>query len=631
MRNFTLSIALICFCALAAGAQQPAPFSGPYTGVPTERFLAMAITKVDPVYPPDALKAGSSGPVRLYVYVNLDGTVAQVTVSSGEPVLAEAAKAALSQWMFPPGAANNGKPMPMGSPVFVVFGADGKVSIVGPSTELYRAILKVHPEDYNTELGLAADLAKQGDVDGAIVEYQAAVTYHPDKSQLYMDLGRLYFKKEDWQRAADEFKMYLPLIAGDDHGTQLELAQALMNAGAWDEAYANFKQILQKYPKRPDTLMFYGEALYHKGGNPEQAEAAFREALNGRADAATQHGILCGRLVESGNSDGAIVQCKEGLEPPQGLEHATNDSPSAAMTHHYYGVALERKGSTQAALEQYQAASQMMPNVAAYQNDLRRLGSFVIDPFLPPVSTGVAASHEPTPELKSLLDAAASAQKSNDNQKSYDLARQALKIDADSESANWLAGGAAFNLRHYPESISYYKKHLELAPNNWRARIQLIRTYEMAGMKTERDAERDALRDIRRKGTDPELNSFQNYLMDEFYVGEKQVRVLAFFELTGRFGYRYYFDVFNTATKQQEYRIALESDEMDQPIFANEHPAEAAAGSRRFSMDTYQQNSHGLMRFFDGEPSYDDAKALVTQAVQGKVTPQAATTVHTKQ
>jgi len=76
--------------------------------------------KVDPVYPPLANQARISGVVRLNVIVGKDGTVENMTVESGHPLLVPAALEAVKQWVYKP-TLLNGQPVEVVTQVEVPF------------------------------------------------------------------------------------------------------------------------------------------------------------------------------------------------------------------------------------------------------------------------------------------------------------------------------------------------------------------------------------------------------------------------------------------------------------------------------------------------------------------------------
>jgi TonB family protein len=61
------------------------------------------VKKVEAQYPSVLKRRGIGGTVRLKVIIHVDGTVKDVEVLGGNPVLADAAEKAVRQWRFAPG------------------------------------------------------------------------------------------------------------------------------------------------------------------------------------------------------------------------------------------------------------------------------------------------------------------------------------------------------------------------------------------------------------------------------------------------------------------------------------------------------------------------------------------------
>ncbi len=83
--------------------------------------MANLVSKVDPVYPPLALQARISGQVRFTVIIGKDGSIQNIQLVSGHPLLA-AAKDAVSQYVFKP-TLLNGNPVEVVTTVDVNFAA----------------------------------------------------------------------------------------------------------------------------------------------------------------------------------------------------------------------------------------------------------------------------------------------------------------------------------------------------------------------------------------------------------------------------------------------------------------------------------------------------------------------------
>jgi TonB family protein len=87
------------------------------------------IQRVEPVYPELAKRARIVGKVTLVVTVNEEGFVSDVRVTSGHPLLNEAAVEAVRQWRYSP-TLLNGEPVPVMTTVTCVFNFMGKDDVM---------------------------------------------------------------------------------------------------------------------------------------------------------------------------------------------------------------------------------------------------------------------------------------------------------------------------------------------------------------------------------------------------------------------------------------------------------------------------------------------------------------------
>jgi protein TonB len=81
---------------------------------------AMLLKKVVPEYPQIARIAGAQGNVKLHAIIAKDGTIQSLTVTSGPPMLVEAAKQAVQQWRYRPYMLN-GEPIEVETVITVTF------------------------------------------------------------------------------------------------------------------------------------------------------------------------------------------------------------------------------------------------------------------------------------------------------------------------------------------------------------------------------------------------------------------------------------------------------------------------------------------------------------------------------
>ena len=78
------------------------------------------IHKVAPVYPVEAREAKIEGTVKMTAVIAVDGSVQQLRVDEGHPLLAKAALDAVKQWKYEP-LVVDGIPVEVKTSIYVVF------------------------------------------------------------------------------------------------------------------------------------------------------------------------------------------------------------------------------------------------------------------------------------------------------------------------------------------------------------------------------------------------------------------------------------------------------------------------------------------------------------------------------
>ncbi|HET9803535.1 MAG TPA: TonB family protein [Candidatus Acidoferrum sp.] len=81
---------------------------------------ASLINRVQPVYPPLARQTRVAGTVRLHAIISKEGTVQQLEVLSGHPLLVQSALDAVRQWRYRP-TLLNGEPVEVDTTIDVIF------------------------------------------------------------------------------------------------------------------------------------------------------------------------------------------------------------------------------------------------------------------------------------------------------------------------------------------------------------------------------------------------------------------------------------------------------------------------------------------------------------------------------
>jgi protein TonB len=131
----TLALALaVCAGAYASGqgteyAGTSVPDAAPVqTVAPAPRVVRIPggvaagniLTKVQPVYPPEAKAQGISGTVLLHALIGKDGTIQELTPVAGNDLLQKAALDAVRQWTYKPYLLN-GDPVEVETTIHVVY------------------------------------------------------------------------------------------------------------------------------------------------------------------------------------------------------------------------------------------------------------------------------------------------------------------------------------------------------------------------------------------------------------------------------------------------------------------------------------------------------------------------------
>jgi len=104
-------------------ASTPLPMTVPASNplvIDSSAQLAKIIESVNPVYPPLARQTRIQGTVRLHTIIGTDGTIEQLEVMSGHPLLIQSALDAVRKWRYAP-TTLNGQPVQVDTTIDVTF------------------------------------------------------------------------------------------------------------------------------------------------------------------------------------------------------------------------------------------------------------------------------------------------------------------------------------------------------------------------------------------------------------------------------------------------------------------------------------------------------------------------------
>lgn len=196
-----------------------------------------------------------------------------------------------------------------------------------------------------------------------------------------------------------------------------------------------------------------------------------------------------------------------------------------------------------------------------------------------------------------------------------------------------LAAEAALNTGDTESALTSLKPLTAANPNDWQAAALLTRACAESGDKTCRDSGMGHMLELHQHGATPP--AMKRYLLERVHVGENTLLIHASLEPWGP--YKVY-DLGQVLGSDGRIflRITLESNDSDQVLFAKQHPQEAAAGVRSFSLDAYRETglnssgqrtqTHSTYRFFVGQPPYDTVRQEFMNVANGKANPMTSTT-----
>jgi tetratricopeptide (TPR) repeat protein len=192
-----------------------------------------------------------------------------------------------------------------------------------------------------------------------------------------------------------------------------------------------------------------------------------------------------------------------------------------------------------------------------------------------------------------------------------------LATQPDDAAVLWNAGLAASLGSNYKEALPLWQHLKTIDPKNGKVRAKLLQVYQATGDRKARAEERAALIALRKSGKDPALAKEPCFCCDRFTTKGLTVYAYDYFALTGKFARRYDFLILKP-DGTQDYRLTLESDEADTEMARELH--EIKANERIFTLDGYYEQGrvHKTFNFYQKEISYDEAKADVMRAVEGK-------------
>jgi tetratricopeptide (TPR) repeat protein len=167
---------------------------------------------------------------------------------------------------------------------------------------------------------LEDDSSRQYCAASQIQSLQRRVDASVTLDKTYSYLGWLYYRQNQFDRAADTYSRWLK-IKPDDADIHLRLAQMLVDQGAFGEAIGHFRAALRGDPDNFSINFRLADALA-RTGDLLGADTFFRKALDINSGSAETHAAYASALTALGRYDDAISHYEAALRLKPDLEQA---------------------------------------------------------------------------------------------------------------------------------------------------------------------------------------------------------------------------------------------------------------------------------------------------------------------
>jgi len=308
-----IPLVLISAISVAGQAQDDPGQQRPRAGRRGGVLQDMAVTRVEPVYPPLAKAARVSGQVVVEVTVDEKGDVLSARAVSGHALLKDSAISAARGWKFQPTTLS-------GTPV----------KVIGSIT--FNFTLPVTPDP--------------------LAELEKSVKRSPNSAQTHFELGSAYLKHSRYEQASRELKESIR-IKPDFSEAHCKLGMSYRELGRYEEAAAALRRAISLNPEYAEAIL---ESAMIAALTEHYVEAigGFKRALELEPKSAEAHFCLGITYSAMGRPEDGIKSMKEGLAI----------DPSNAQWHFELGRIYAGMGDKKSAMDEYATLQKLDPNLA---------------------------------------------------------------------------------------------------------------------------------------------------------------------------------------------------------------------------------------------------------------------------
>jgi tetratricopeptide (TPR) repeat protein len=148
---------------------------------------------------------------------------------------------------------------------------------------------------------LAGIYYQEKNIDSAILYYEKAVKYFPEKENLQLTLGNLYSENSNYGKAKEIFDSFDKKYGVNESST-LSAIKSLISEKKYDDALIKAQLLLQK---NPDEILYNGllAEIYRGKGDNEKAMEVYRMLIERNPDNPQTQLSLCDFMINEKNYD----------------------------------------------------------------------------------------------------------------------------------------------------------------------------------------------------------------------------------------------------------------------------------------------------------------------------------------
>lgn len=148
---------------------------------------------------------------------------------------------------------------------------------MGNEIENLQELLKEDPSNFQARREFSVLLANNGFNEEALANIEYLVKYFPDDADLYYNLGILYEKTKNLQKAEESYEKAISINPQADF--YYNLGEVLVSLEKWDDAINAFEQVLKQDNNDPNCYFNLGVCYFNKD-EIKLATDNFQKAIN---------------------------------------------------------------------------------------------------------------------------------------------------------------------------------------------------------------------------------------------------------------------------------------------------------------------------------------------------------------